>query len=124
MTTTHIGRMFLPALRLAGSLGAVVLCVAGSPALAQPTPAPTTQAANQTANQTLADRFDDAMQAYERNQWPQAFDALRQLAELGHSDATRLVLQMHRHGMRLYGQALALTPQQIERFSQQRQLPP
>ena len=64
MTTTHIGRMFLPALRLAGSLGAVVLCVAGSPALAQPTPAPTTQAANQTANQTLADRFDDAMQAF------------------------------------------------------------
>lgn len=130
-TTMHVGRLVLPARRLAVSLGTVVLGVAGAPALAQPVPATTTpaalhagmQAAADTATQTLADQFDNAMQACEANHWPQAFAAWCQLAELGHRDATRLMLQMHHHGMRLYGQALALTPLQMERFSQQRHLP-
>lgn len=60
------------------------------------------------------------MQAYECNHWPQAFEALRQLAEAGHTDASRIVMQMHHHGQRLYGQPFVLTPQQRERFSQQR----
>ncbi len=121
MTTTHhLGRMFLFVRRLAASLGTTVLCVTGASTLGQPAAASPTQA----AIQTLADRFDAAMQAYERNQWPQAFDALRQLAELGHADASRVVMQMHQHGLQLYGQQFALTAGQLARFSQQRRAIP
>lgn len=63
------------------------------------------------------------MQAYERNHWPQAFEAFRQLAEQGHVDAARLVMQMHWHGARLYGQRFALSPLQVQRFCQQSRLP-
>ena len=121
MTTTttqmgQMGQMIRPARRLALALGTVALCLAAASSLAQPTdPAPV-----QPAKQALAHRFDAAMQAYECNHWPQAFEALRQLAEAGHTDASRIVMQMHHHGQRLYGQPFVLTPQQRERFSQQR----
>jgi len=88
---------------------------AGSPALAQPAPA----AAAQASPQALNYRFDEAMQEYERNHWPQAFEAFRQLAEQGHVDAARLVLQMHWQGARLYGQRFALNRLQMQRLCQQ-----
>jgi hypothetical protein len=66
----------------------------------------------------LAQGFDEAMQAYERNQWPQAFAALLPLAEQGHPDAARMVVLMHRHGPRLWGQHFDLTPQQLARYAQ------
>lgn len=104
---------------LAVVLGAAVIVFAGAPALAQPASA----SAAQASSHALDDRFDDAMQAYERNHWPQAFEAFRQLAEQGHVDAARLVLQMHWQGTHLYRQQFSLTPSQIQRFCQQSLLP-
>jgi len=105
--------------RLAIVLGAAVIVGAGAPVLAQPASA----SAAQASSQALDDPFDDAMQAYERNHWPQAFEAFRQLAEQGHVDAARLVTQMHWQGTRLYRQQFSLTPSQIQRFCQQSRLP-
>ncbi len=99
------------------------LVAASAPALAQPSPASAQPAASVAASplssQVLDERFDDALQAYERNHWAQAFDAFRQLAELGHADAARLVMQMHCHGPQLYGQPFALTTVQRARLSRQ-----
>lgn len=104
---------------LAVALGLVVVFGAGAPALAQSASA----SAAQASSQTLDPRFDDAMQDYERNHWPQAFDALVQLAEQGHVEAARLVVQMHWQGLRLYGQRFSLTPLQLQRVCQQNRLP-
>lgn len=111
------GRPIKPAMRrgLAVALGAAVVFGAVASALAQPAPTPTAEA----AAQTLADRYDEAMQDYERNHWPQAFEAFRQLAEQGHGDAARLTMQMHCHGKQLYGQQFALTAVQMARFGWQ-----
>ena len=101
----------------AAALVSAGLIGAGTPVVAQPAPASAARA------QALDERFDDAMQAYERNHWPQAFQAFQQLAEQGHVDAARLVMQMHRHGNRLYGQGFALGPLQVQRICQQSRLP-
>ena len=108
MDILRFGQPLLPFVFAAAFIGM------GTPVLAQPTSASTSQA----SSRALVDRFDDAMQAYERNHWPQAFEAFLALAEQGHVDATRLVMQMHWHGARLYGQRFALTALQMERFSQ------
>lgn len=50
------------------------------------------------------DRFGQALAAYERCHWPQAYALLATLADEGHADAARLALQMVRHGTRLFGQ--------------------
>ena len=70
---------------------------------------------------SAVERFDEAMQAYERNHWPQAFDAFALLSEAGHANAARMVMQMHRHGPRLYGQQFPLTTLQLQRLAQIRQ---
>lgn len=116
-----MGRPIKRAIRLglAVALGAAVIVFAGAPALAQPASA----SAAQTSSHALDDRFDDAMQAYERNHWPQAFEAFRQVAEQGHVDASRLVMQMYWQGTHLYRQQFSLTPSQIQRLCQQSRLP-
>lgn len=130
MDTLRFGRTLLPSLLTPGpyrswarhcalSLVTAALIGTGTPALAQPAPA----SAAQASSQALDDRFDDAMQAYERNHWPQAFEAFLQLAEQGHVDAARLVVQMHWQGTSLYGQEFSLTPLQMQRFCQQGRLP-
>ncbi len=130
MGTLRFGRSLLPSLLTPApyrswarpcSLALITAAViaAGTPALAQPAPG----SAAQASAQALDERFDDAMQTYERNHWSQAFEAFRQLAEQGHADAARLVVQMHWQGARLYGQRFALSPLQVQRFCQQSRLP-
>ena len=106
MDILRFGQHFMPFVLTAALIGV------GTSAFAQPRPA----AALQAEAQSLVARFDDAMQAYERNHWSLAFEAFLALAEQGHVDAARLMMQMHWHGTRLYGQSFALTPLQLERF--------
>ena len=96
-----------------GSLGlasALSLCAIG-PALAQ-TPTGATAAAEVSTPEALNHRHAEALQAYERNHWPQAFSAFMVLANQGHAESARVVLLMHRHGPGLYGQDFALTASQ------------
>jgi hypothetical protein len=66
--------------------------------------------------------FDEALQIYERNHWLQAFDAFRRLAGQGHAGAARMVVQMHQHGPRLYGQHFALSVDEQDAFSRHHRL--
>ena len=52
---------------------------------------------------TVAQRFDAALLAYERNHWPEAYAALSALADNGHPEAARMALQMRQYGPALYG---------------------
>jgi hypothetical protein len=62
--------------------------------------------------------FEAAMQAYERNHWPQAYAALAQLADRGHPEAARIALQMWSHGPKLYGTAFTATSRQVAFWTQ------
>lgn len=66
---------------------------------------------------TLDQRFESAIVHYERNQWPQAFAAFVQLAELGHPEAARMALAMWRFGPKLHSQDFFATAQQVELWS-------
>lgn len=70
------------------------------------------------ADHDLRDRFDEAMLAYERNQWSLAFMLLSNLADLGHAEASRVALQMWRYGPALYGSSFVATSQQVANWSQ------
>lgn len=62
---------------------------------------------------TVAQRFDDALLAYERNHWPEAYAAFTALADSGHVQSARVAAQMHRWGPRLYGMRFAATTAQL-----------
>ena len=97
--------------RLIASWASALCLGTGWPVWAQtPTSAP--PAADVAAHESMPDRFAEAMLAYERNHWPQAFAALVALATEGHADAARVAMLMHRHGPRLYGQHFVLTASQ------------
>lgn len=68
-----------------------------------------------------AQAFDAALQDYERCHWRLAFEQLVLLADRGHPQSARIVMQMHRHGPALYGEAFVLLPGQVERFARARQ---
>lgn len=103
---------------------AMLLLIAALSALpnaqAQAVPDAPAAPTREASSQTLDNRFNDALLAYERNHWLQAFDEFTLLAEQGHADAARMAMQMHRQGPRLYGQHFALTPLQQQRFAQHR----
>lgn len=61
---------------------------------------------------TVAQRFDAALLAYERNHWPEAYAAFTVLADGGHVQSARIAAQMHRWGPRLYSMRFAATPAQ------------
>ena len=61
--------------------------------------------------------FETALQVYERCHWLPAFEQLVRLADRGHAQSARLVMQMHQYGPALYGQAFALSPGQMDRFA-------
>lgn len=94
----------------------VVLACALGLGMAWPAHAQTANNATSTAlvaaGEPLHIRYGDAQQAYEDNHWPQAFAAFLVLATEGHADAARVVMLMHRHGPRLYGQQFAMTASQ------------
>lgn len=114
MTTTRIGRNTAPApdsrRLIASCVSALNLCIA-LPVLAQ-APISATPVANVVAAESTKLRYAEALQAYERNQWPQAFAAFMELANQGNADAARVAILMHLHGPRLYGQHFALTASQ------------
>lgn len=75
-------------------------------ALAVTSPPPATQAA----------RFDTALEAYRAGRFPTAYGELLRLAGEGHAEAARIVLLMHRFGVRLFGSDWDATPDQIQRW--------
>ena len=98
---------FFYALRLA-----TLLCVASGLSLAtqagsaEPPCAPHCP----QANPAHVKAFAQAMQAYEDSHWEQAYARLSALANVGHPDAARIVLQMHRYGPQLYKTRFSATP--------------
>jgi len=64
------------------------------------------------AAQPATAEFDAALEAYERNHWPEAYRAMSRLADGGHREAARVALQMLRYGHVLYGQRFEATPYQ------------
>ena len=81
--------------------------------MAQATPLPcAVMVRAEIADQSGA-TFAAAMQAYERNHWQQAFDALADLADGGHVEAARIAGQMQRFGLPLYGMHFPVRPTQF-----------
>ncbi len=98
----HPIRIVIPALRAA----ALMLALLAGVASAQP------------AGNAVADTaFDDAMVAYERNHWDEAYAALVPLADGGHPQAARMALQMWRFGQQLYQRDFSATPAQLARWT-------
>lgn len=62
-------------------------------------------------------RFDEALAAYERNHWQDAYRQLVQLADQRHPEAARMALDMWRWGVRLYGHAFYATAIQVQHWS-------
>ncbi len=89
--------------RLGAALALAATCVAGAARAAETAPG-----------------FDQAMQAYERNHWPEAYAAFARLADQGHPEAARLALQMWAWGPRLYGRRFDASEQQLRQWRQQR----
>ena len=87
--------------RLKPCIAAFALCSAMASGQAQPVP-----------DAQMEREFEAAMQAYERNHWQDAFDALAKLADKGHSEATRVALLMHRFGPVLYGSTFVVSRRQ------------
>ena len=63
------------------------------------------------------DKFDEAMLAYEHNHWPEAYAGFAVLADQGHTEASRIALQMWRYGPSLYGLPFAASDGQVKRWS-------
>lgn len=102
------------------ALLAIALCLAtlfgGASAVAQAGPAGV-EAAQNTSNAGLRERFDDAMSAYERNHWLQAYGSFVELAHLAHAEAARVSLQMWRYGQALYGTPFVASLHQLEQWA-------
>lgn len=65
----------------------------------------------------MAVAYDEALAEYERCHWPEAFQALAQLADRGHAQAARVALQMRRFGPALYGWTFTASAAQIGRWT-------
>ena len=71
-------------------------------------------------------RFQVAMQAYEAQQWPQAYAQLSAAADAGDPAAARVAAMMARQGPLLFGQHFDVSPERLQRWDQamRGQLPP
>jgi len=61
-------------------------------------------------------RYRSAMAAYETRQWPQAFEALSDLADAGHPAAARVAEMMVRQGPALFGQRFDVSAERVARW--------
>ena len=61
-------------------------------------------------------RFRTAMQAYEAQQWPQAYAQLSAAADAGDPAAARLAAMMARQGPLLFGQRFDVSPDRLQRW--------
>ncbi len=64
------------------------------------------------------DAFAEAMQSYEQSHWEQAHTTLARLADQGHHEAARIVLQMWAYGPRLYGVEFVGSADRLARWTQ------
>ncbi len=71
-------------------------------------------------------RFRTAMEAYEAQQWPQAYAQLSAAADAGDPAAARVAAMMVRQGPQLFGQRFDVGPERLQRWDQamRGQLPP
>jgi len=71
-------------------------------------------------------RFQVAMQAYEAQQWPQAYAQLSAAADAGDPAAARVATMMARQGPLLFGQQFDVSAERLQRWDQamRGQLPP
>jgi hypothetical protein len=63
-------------------------------------------------------RFRLAMQAYEAQQWPQAYAQLAAAADAGDPSAARVALMMAHQGPLLFGQRFDVSPGRLTRWNQ------
>ena len=63
-------------------------------------------------------RFQVAMQAYEAQQWPQAYAQLSAAADAGDPAAARVAAMMARQGPLLFGQHFDVSPERLQRWDQ------
>ncbi len=61
-------------------------------------------------------RFRMAMQAYEAQQWPQAYAQLSAAADAGDPAAARVATMMARQGPLLFGQRFDVSPERLQRW--------
>jgi hypothetical protein len=61
-------------------------------------------------------RFRMAMEAYEAQQWPQAYAQLSAAADAGDPAAARVATMMARQGPLLFGQRFDVSPDRLERW--------
>ena len=89
---------------------AVVLCLLAAAGGVQ------AQAIAPTSPPTAAQRFDAALEAYERNHWAEAYAALSALADGGYPEAARMALQMRQYGPALYGREFVASAVQVAQW--------
>ena len=71
-------------------------------------------------------RFRVAMEAYEAQQWPQAYAQLSAAADAGDPAAARVASMMARQGPLLFGQRFDVSPERLQRWDKamRGQVPP
>lgn len=63
-------------------------------------------------------RFRTAMDAYETQQWPQAYAQLSAAADAGDPDAARVATMMARQGPLLFGQHFDVSAERLQRWDE------
>ena len=63
-------------------------------------------------------RFRVAMEAYEAQQWPQAYAQLSAAADAGDPSAARVATMMVRQGPLLFGQRFDVSPERLQQWEQ------
>jgi hypothetical protein len=61
-------------------------------------------------------RFQMAMEAYEAQQWPEAYEQLSAAADAGDPAAARVAAMMARQGPLLFGQHFDVSPERLQRW--------
>ena len=61
-------------------------------------------------------RYRVAMESYQAQQWPQAYEALATLADGGNASAARVAAMMARQGPVLFGQSFEVSPERLARW--------
>ena len=61
-------------------------------------------------------RFRMAMEAYEAQQWPQAYAQLSAAADAGDASAARVATMMARQGPLLFGQRFDVSPERLQQW--------
>jgi hypothetical protein len=68
------------------------------------------------ATESPAVRYRAAMEAYQAQQWPQAYAAFAALADAGNASAARVAAMMARQGPLLFGQRFDVSPERLARW--------